>query len=464
MNPEFQRNLWLEASPRRLAWAGLVLALIYAGVSFVALQGDRSGEVGVLPALATTGLVVLFASAVLWGVRLAGQAVSSEIGERTWEFQRLSAIRPWTMTWGKLFGATSLAWMVGLSGLVLAAAGITDRQGPTAALQFTVSAIATAVLLQAAGMGAQLIGVRKARAEGRLATLRSAAGGFFSIFFLITAAWLVSRLAPLWVGASLDPMAPEAQLSQVDWWGASVDERLFVTLSLVAFAAWTMAGVWRLMRLELQMRNAPWLWAGFLLFAAVWAAGLATGTRELHPAALRWLAALGPLAAAVYASAFAEPADRVRLRRFAQAARRGQWSEAAVLTPAVAPALVLATGAIVGLAITTGLMPMDDEGEIAPVLALSLLAFMLRDLGVIAFFRFGPRPKRGDFGAIVALAVLYGLGGMVTTAVGGWAPALVFPNIGQPWLALVSGLVQAGVIGAFAVRRLRQPEASDPPR
>ena len=28
MNPEFQRNLWLEASPRRLAWAGVVLSLL----------------------------------------------------------------------------------------------------------------------------------------------------------------------------------------------------------------------------------------------------------------------------------------------------------------------------------------------------------------------------------------------------------------------------------------------------
>ena len=29
MNPELQRNLWLEASPRKLAWVGMVLAVIY---------------------------------------------------------------------------------------------------------------------------------------------------------------------------------------------------------------------------------------------------------------------------------------------------------------------------------------------------------------------------------------------------------------------------------------------------
>ena len=29
MNPELQRNLWLEASPRRAAWAGVVVIGVY---------------------------------------------------------------------------------------------------------------------------------------------------------------------------------------------------------------------------------------------------------------------------------------------------------------------------------------------------------------------------------------------------------------------------------------------------
>ena len=29
MNPEFQRNLWLDASPRRAIWAGVTVLLVY---------------------------------------------------------------------------------------------------------------------------------------------------------------------------------------------------------------------------------------------------------------------------------------------------------------------------------------------------------------------------------------------------------------------------------------------------
>ena len=39
MNPEFQRNLWLEASPRRIAWAAVVLVIIYGLAALAAKDG-----------------------------------------------------------------------------------------------------------------------------------------------------------------------------------------------------------------------------------------------------------------------------------------------------------------------------------------------------------------------------------------------------------------------------------------
>lgn len=174
MNPELQRNLWLEASPRRAAWAAVAVAGVYAAV-YLAADGSEPGELG--RALGAVGAFIFFASALVWGVRLAGQSVASEIGERTWDFQRLSALDPWSMTWGKLFGATALAWAVGLAGLVVSVLAYAFLAGPGPALLFAVAAVALAVLLQASGFAAALIGVRKARAEGRLNTLRSAAGG-----------------------------------------------------------------------------------------------------------------------------------------------------------------------------------------------------------------------------------------------------------------------------------------------
>ena len=93
MNPEFQRNLWLEASPRRLAWAGLALAAIYGAALLIGWRGGM-----LIPGFA--GWLVFGITAVLWGPRIAGRAVGDEVADRTWDFQRLSALEPWTMTWG----------------------------------------------------------------------------------------------------------------------------------------------------------------------------------------------------------------------------------------------------------------------------------------------------------------------------------------------------------------------------
>ena len=462
MNPELQRNLWLEASPRRAAWAGVVVLLIYGAVALAA--GD-DGEL--LRALGGAGAFIFFASALVWGVRLAGQSVSSEIGERTWDFQRVSALDPWAMTWGKLFGATSLAWGVGLAGLAMAALAYTAEAGAGPGLQFTVAAVALAVLLQAAGFAAALVGVRKARAEGRLNTLRSAAGGLFSVLFVLFAISVASRIGGQFFGEVGD-FSPVGAAGELGFWGARLDANLFTTLSLVAFAAWALVAAWRLMRLELQKQNGPLFWTAFLLFAAFWAAGQAegdvsgtvNGVEVEAGAALRWLAAAAVFLAGAYAAAFAEPADRVRLRRFTSL--RPGWVEQA---PAVLPALALGAAALAGVAVAILGLPAavtaDSDitrGE-AGLFVGALFAFVLRDMAVIAFFRFGPRPKRGDFGAVLALALLYGLGGLVAANLGG-ALALALPSPEAPALSLVSGLLQAAVIGWLALRRIRGPEVT----
>jgi len=97
----------------------------------------------------------------------------------------------------------------------------------------------------------------------------------------------------------------------------------------------------------------------------------------------------------------------------------------------------------------------------APIAAAAVFAFILRDVAVIAFFRFGPRPKRGDFGAVVALGLLYGLGGAVLSVVGDEARALTWPSTRAPLLSLASALLQAGGIGFLALRRIGAPERSD---
>jgi len=446
MNPEFERNLWLEASPGRIAWAGVALAVIYAITALASARG-----LGVMAgALSAVGAAVFVACGLIWGARAAGGSVLDEIADRTWDFQRLSALEPWAMTWGKLFGAASLAWLCGLSGLVVMAAGMLWL-GARDAITTPLFMAALAVLVQAVCMGAALIGVRKARAEGRAAQSRGVAGG------------LVIGAVLLFVVATSDGFrhgAPVRDITQlftakapVAWWSLTFPAGSFRLAAAAAFAGWALAGAWRLMRLELQMRSAPVVWPVFLVFLAVFVGGLAYPAAGLAAALLS-----GALINVVcaYAAAFAEPADRVRLRLFGAAIGHDLDRAVRLAPAAIAPvvlAIVLAVAAL-------GVAPMErgEAGQAWQVAA--LIAFLVRDLGVIAFHRFGPRPQRGDFGAVLTLALLYLAGSILGSMFGHGGAALFAPVTGPAGLGLASGAVQAVIAWRFAVKRFKAPETS----
>ena len=452
MNPEFERNLWLEAAPRRMAGAGVILAVIYGATALVARTADPRM---LIAALGTAGMVVFVASGLVWAGWAAGSSILDEIRGRTWEFQRLSALTPWMMTWGKLFGAGALAWLTALTGLAAVGVAAAEARGATYALELVVGLTGLAVFVQSCAMGAALIGVRKARAEGRIATGGAVVLGVFGGLVLLSA---FSSSLPLGEMRFLGG----ARFGQLDgppvtWWGLAIPAMAFIGLSLCAFAAWGLVSAWRLMRLELQMRNTPWVWVGFLVFAGAWRAGLAP---EMGGMAAQAMTAALVFIAAAYICAFVEPADAVKLRRFMAALRSGHWLRAADLAPAVLFAVKLA-----GLAVIAFCLLPQPFGTPLPTAfaALAALAFMIRDLGVITLFRFGPRAGRGDLTAVIALALLYWVGGLVGMIIYGELGRALFSPLVETaaGLSLVSGLVQAGLAWWLAAQRLRGPKVVD---
>lgn len=445
MNPEFQRNLWLESSPRRIAWALVAVSLVYGAV-VLAVKGDLRLAA---PALSMTGLVVFLICAGLWGARAAGAAVLTEIAQRTWDFQRLSALTPWQMTWGKLFGATSLAWVCSLTGLLAMAPAMIRPEAAIGAWEIAFF-VALALLFQALSLGAALIGVRKARAEGRVARSGGVLGGLLIGLFLLSS---VAGSVGFQRGAGLDWVSHVlGGKGFIPWWGGYHPAPAFRALSTAAFALFALAGAWRVMRLELQMRNRPLVWPGFLAFLAIFAGGFPFRQDGLSASLLT--AGLA-VALCAYAAAFAEPADRVHLRRFAAAARKGDLAAAGPLAPAALTPLAFSVLLITAAMVAGG----AQAGQLWQGAALT--AFVARDLGVIAYFRLGPQPQRGDFGAVVALALLYAVGGIVgATLAHGAGAALFAPLPDAPMASLVSGLVQAGVAWALASRRLSGPRSA----
>lgn len=104
-NPEFQRQLWLNWRPSLVLWTLLLSALILALPLALSAPHER------LPSLGTVAVAGLWVSTTAYASMLAGRSLSEELRHNTWDWQRLSALTPWQMAWGKLLGATLPAWL-----------------------------------------------------------------------------------------------------------------------------------------------------------------------------------------------------------------------------------------------------------------------------------------------------------------------------------------------------------------
>ena len=461
MNPELQRNLWLDATPRKLAFAGALLAGVFAGVWVL----DRGRHAY---AVTLAGAVVFAAAGLGWAPRAARSAVTGEALGGSWDFQRLTALTPWAMTWGKLAGATARPWAMAAGGLALAALQLASTSSLAHAGFWLLVAVGLAVTLQASGLATGLIDVRRARAAGRPLSAR-APGLLLLVLCLLSLALLVWARARLNLAlGGLRPGGPAggpaAVALPIGWYGRPRGPLGFAALSLIAFAGWAVVWAWRLMRLELQHVNAPWAWTAFLVFVGVYVFGFDPRPGVDDPLAARLGAVTGAWAVLAYIAAFAGPADRVRARQFTAALRGRRPGRVLSHLPLTAApsALAFAAGLIVAL---IRLRHGDATGALA---MLAALAFFARDLGVVAWRRFAGRGRQGDAGVLLALLALYLVGGAL-----GWVfahgrgVALFWPEPAHPRLTLlaaaVEGLVAWGLAGLSVSRPAPPPRAWRPP-
>ena len=85
--------------------------------------------------------------------------VMEEARDRTWDAQRMSAIGPWAMTWGKLLGAPAFAWYGGLILMLIYLA--TARYATVPVLRTAASLVCGALLLHAIALNASVLAARK---------------------------------------------------------------------------------------------------------------------------------------------------------------------------------------------------------------------------------------------------------------------------------------------------------------
>ncbi len=396
-NPEFRRYVWLELTLHRtLAMPALIL-LLFVPLYTLSETGNTEAQKNI-----SNLCLLLFGGLVfLWGSQLSSNGILSEVAGRTWDTQRMSPISPWSMTWGKLFGSSVYTWYGGALCLgiyvSLPHAPLFER------LASALAMVLAGIWLQALSLLGSFLLVWKDSAGAR-------SGGGVGI--ILVGLFL---LAPV-LGIVVDP---DVRTSTLRWYGAEWIVFRFWLCSLTALAAWTVVGVYRLMRAELQLRGGPWVWLAFVLFLMVYAAGFVDGASSwtsppeelLHRLLLAYLIGIG----LVYVMALLDRKEFVAFRRLLHCAEGRDWKRVLEELPAWLATLPLVIGLCIGLV----LLPQAGEGSPPQSFVIGMSLFLLRDLGILLGFNLSANPKRADVTALFYLVLLYTLAPGLLHAFGG---------------------------------------------
>jgi len=384
MNPELQRNLWLEASPVRLLLIAGLLLLVFAAAS-VAPTGIAT------PAGAALALYWFFA--VLWGTRSAASSVVVEIRERTWDSQKLSSIGPWEMVWGKLFGATAANWFGALLCLPFILLHAASRAGAASALSYGLILLTLGVFAQAVSLLSSLVLIRRNTGNLRLDV------------FLCQMAGIGAALAYYSLWSSITAFE-RSGMSTIDWWGHAFNLSAFHLVSLLVFLGWALVGCWRAMRAELRFANGPYVWLAYLFYGAIYVAGFESWighrlpmVRDANITGTRLALAALTLLASAYSMAFLESKDPVRLRWLGEQIRRGHFHNAFLALDCWM--LSYAAAILVGLALAA-----SWAGGPGSLTVLAMLGFLTRDVAFFVLMQ-GRAAGKGDFAALGILGALY---------------------------------------------------------
>jgi hypothetical protein len=430
MNPELRRNLWLELTTHRLIAMPGVLFLVFA--MFIAANP------GNWPAALFSTAVALFVLLVqLWGVRQASESVTEEVRDRTWDWQRLSALGPWQMAWGKLAGATAFTWYGGVICLVamgIAAAGGAGRDN---AGWLALALVASGIALHGALLAASLQAARKdSRLSFRLGT--------------------VMLLPALLVAGGFLFAASRSDMGTVSWYGERYETMRFIALSSAAFALWGVLAAYREMCSELRAHALPWAWPAFALFLSAYLAGFAP--RYHDPYAVFVMAGLYTSIVLTYYALFTDRITAMTLRRLVARIVGRQWRRAVEETPMLASTLVLATLFACAAPWAASHVVFGRSFPVVAAYPIAIVLFLVRDVGLLVFFALGRRPKRVEGTALLYIVLLDWVVPGLLAAIGLKPLATALMPLGElgAWQAAMVVAVHVAVVWALVAWRWRR--------
>lgn len=377
-NPEFKRNLWLAFSTHRLIAMPALLALTFVTAAMMSKQfNDMTNSLYRTSAMLFVGIVWL------WGARNANASIADEMRDKTWDQQRMSALDPWTMTWGKLFGSTAFNWYGGLMCLaVMTVSGI--AAGKADVLSTVLSMVAVGIMLHAALITLNLHNSQIDTNAPRRNTTN----------------WPVIILGLMLLQSSFAflPMLSSDNAHPVSWWGMELNRALFALDSTILFAACATLSAWRVTCNALQVRTLPWAWPAFAVVVTVYCAGF------LREGMATELGLVGLIVASglTYATLFSEPVSLIRWRKLRLLQDRADWRGWLEALPLWTTTLALTFAFALLFMLTHNADTSSPIGHVQAPYGFAVALMLLRDACILLFFAFSPNNKR-----VVAVTLLY---------------------------------------------------------
>jgi len=408
INPEFHRNLWLELSKQRLIATPMVIAAILYLCYLIKTVSIQEAAYFIF-------LFYLF----LWGTKAACESIPDEIKNKTWDNQRLSALSPWTLAWGKLLGATSYAWYGALLALIPYTILLLRVQSPTiVALQ-----LATLIL---GGLFAHSV----AFLSSMVALQWESHTKIKTFFYFLTGLFISWFLTSLTLGA-----LAAGPLLVYQWFHFSLEAFWFNFASLCLFLLWTLIGIYRNMRHSLQYPSLPWVWFSFTLFCMIYFSGFFFFSKahfKAHffeqyniNAYIPQYVAFSVAVFLCYLALFSEKLNIVTYKKVIHNIKKPKsfprWIACAIL--------ILLMGAWIAFLPT---IEIEKIKLIPAIFIIASILFITRDILIIHYFQFADRPQHALFTAAFYLAIVYLLApALVGALTHSGLMAFFFPIIGE---------------------------------
>ena len=427
-NPEFLRNLWLELTPHRLIGMPAVLLAVFFLIYLV--TGHAFSD-----PTRITAMTLYFVLALLWGTRLAGEALVNEVQDRTWDQQRMSSISPWAMAWGKLFGSTVYTWYGAIICLLIYAVSAMQTNQADVIKQ-VIFMLAIVVFGQSIALLSSMQNIK---------TYHRSASTAFMVMGIIVALPLIS-----W-GFN--------ETGYLSWYNQQYRVLDFLMVSVVCFAGWSLVGIYRKMREELQFRNTPVYWFVFCVFLALYLAGAIPAQLlgdELTT--FRIFVAYSTFIVLAYVMVVLEDKNPLLLRRIIAARKQRNWRGVFENVPCWFVTLLSAY--ILCIVLMFNDYPdikFAARGfELKPYL-LAIVLFLTRDVLLFILFNMTANRRRADVTAMFYLVLLYWLLPSILSGLNlPMATAALLPiGTHDATISIASGFVQCAAIAFLVLQRWR---------